>query len=151
MNGPAFTRPGLIQHITSNLLTAPNLKSELQKLKNGQNVIYTIEDLAISNSLANSNEFNILINRVTSHNNNDDGTGIQGTFRVEGGLASILNGTKAKDVVDKIQVRTLIYIGDFTPVGDGMPTSGMPASGGRRRKYTKKARKTRRRSRKHRS
>ena len=120
-------------------------------MKNGQNVIYTIEDLAISNSPANSNEFNILINRVTNRNIDDD-TGIQGTFRVEGGLASILNGTKAKDVVDKIQVRTLIYIGDFTPVEDGMPTSGMPASGGRHRKYTKKARKTRRRrSRKHRS
>ena len=143
MDGAVITRAGLIEEIKHKLLNISGLKTVLQGIKEDPVLLYRIEGLVIYNSLRNNRAFNIFMNRQTDHNS-PDVRGIRCSFDVSGGLKSIINTTKTKDVVDKIQVHSLIYLGDGTNVVNATPTSG-----GRRRKHTKKARKTRRRSRRH--
>ena len=130
-----------MQQIRDVLLDKQGLKSELEALKNGRMFFYEADPLMISyrNTVNNNDVFEIFIDR-------DDLGDIEGTILVEGGLASILNVTKPKDVVDKLRAGPLRYYATGVEVANAIP-----ANGGRRRKYTKKARKTRRRSRKHRS
>jgi len=147
MAGTVITRAGLIEEIKRKLLKVSDLKTVLQGIKEEDPLFLydKIEGLVIYDSLRNDNAFNIFINRQTDHNN-PDVRGIQCSFDVLGGLKSIINATKTKDVVDKIQVHSLIYLGDRTNV-----VNATSASGGRRRKHTKKAHKTRRHTRKYRS
>jgi len=146
MAGTVITRAGLIEEIKRKLLKVSDLKTVLQGIKEDPLFLYEkIEGLVIYNSLRNNRAFNIFMNRQTDHNS-PDVRGIRCSFDVSGGLKSIINATKTKDVVDKIQVHSLIYLGDRTNV-----VNATSASGGRRRKHTKKAHKTRRHTRKYRS
>jgi len=143
MNGPVISKSELMKHIREVLLDKEGLKLELEALKNGRMFIYDADPLRISykNTVNNNDVFEIIIERANVGN-------IEGTISVEGGLASIPNVTKTKDVVNKLRAESFQYSNGEEVVN----ANAIAAHGGRRRnKRTKKARKSRRRTRKHRS